>query len=373
MGLLFAYISRFWLAATCHPCWLWLPHPWPCMESLTPIGLLPRRPQRHPYTINLTDSWLSGQRSLCILLPGPQEVHSYHLGSGASMSGSGRQSSSCLQNLGHIGSPKHGRGWDTQWVYDSYHIPLPAMSRKVLKLRVGSSWLQIQVMVGSWISGLSVDHTLLFHVQLSAWTEAGQCEHSQENHRTCLQRPHRSGRHCPYTCSMLSRNWPTSKHTAAISGNTPIPSPPAFSHLHCCAHDGPTPAVTTVPRDYHKHLPLRSWRWLWNDLPPEKKKFCFQSLKLRTSKTMQIPILRGTVWLMKVKYGLRSPCLYRWAMIMGGLQSKMDSSSPLRASLRHPAPIWVPWDHLTFRRPCYFSVAFHFFVLINTENNRGKI
>lgn len=64
----------------------------------------------------------------------------------------------------------------TQWVYDPYHIPLPAMSKKVLNLRVGSSWLRTQVMVGSWISGLYVDHTLLFHVQLSAWIEAGKCE-----------------------------------------------------------------------------------------------------------------------------------------------------------------------------------------------------
>lgn len=55
-------LAGLWLAATCHPCWMWLLHPGPCVESLTPIGSLPRWPRRDPYMINLTDSWLPEQR-----------------------------------------------------------------------------------------------------------------------------------------------------------------------------------------------------------------------------------------------------------------------------------------------------------------------
>lgn len=192
------------------------------------------------------------------------------------MSGSGRQSSSCLQNLGHIGSPKHGKRCNTR-VYDPYHIPLPAMSRKVLKLGVGSFWLQIQVMVGSWISGLSVDHTLLFHVQLSVWTEAGQCEGkiSMNTPKKITGPAYRDAVGVVGTVRIPVLCFPGTgqPRSTQLPSLGILPFPPLLLSAICtaCAHDGPTPAVTTVPRDYHKHLPLRFWRWLWNDLLPEKK------------------------------------------------------------------------------------------------------
>lgn len=155
----------------------------------------------------------------------------------------------------------------TQWVYDPYHIPLPAMSRKVLKLRVGSSWLQTQVMVGSWMSGLSVDHTLLFHVQLFAWIEAGQYEG-----KIPMSTPKKitgptykdpigvvGTVHIPVLCfpgTGLPRNT-----QLPFLGTLPFPPLPLSAICTACAHNGPPPTVATVPRDYHKHLPLRSWRW----------------------------------------------------------------------------------------------------------------
>lgn len=59
------------------------------------------------------------------LIARAQEVHSYHLNSVASMLGSGRQSASYLQNLGHTGSPKHGKGWDSMSLWPLSH-PTPS-------------------------------------------------------------------------------------------------------------------------------------------------------------------------------------------------------------------------------------------------------
>lgn len=101
------------------------------MESLTPIGSLPR-PQRYVYMINLTDSWLSEQRdshlrvevSVCptACQPGPQKVssavYSYQLGCVLPRQAVSWQSSRCRQNPAYIlhthRAPKHGQQWGTQ-------------------------------------------------------------------------------------------------------------------------------------------------------------------------------------------------------------------------------------------------------------------
>lgn len=127
-------LAGFWLAATRHPCWMWLPHPRPCVESLTPIGWLPRQPRRDPYMINLTDSWLPEQRhppegkgphmsccqgprkSAMIWQPPPGQGVPPH--QAMTWPNSGR-----FQLLSYKGSPKHGKGRDTGWVYHPYHTP----------------------------------------------------------------------------------------------------------------------------------------------------------------------------------------------------------------------------------------------------------
>lgn len=149
-------LAEFWRAATCHSCWMWLPHPGPCVESLTLIGSLPRRPQRDPYIINLTDSWLyeqraiylrieifvcpaasQGPRKLCCMQPPPPQCVLPH----QTMSW---QSSSGIQNLGYPyahSSPTHGKRWGIQWDHCHFYILTLGMRRIILKLKVRSSWL----------------------------------------------------------------------------------------------------------------------------------------------------------------------------------------------------------------------------------------
>lgn len=58
-----------------HSHWVWLPRLGACVEPLTSVGLVPRRPQREPTSMtNLANLWLSEQRHIhpgVEVLPGP--------------------------------------------------------------------------------------------------------------------------------------------------------------------------------------------------------------------------------------------------------------------------------------------------------------
>lgn len=189
-----------------------------------------------------------------------------------------------------------------------------AISRGVLKLKVGSSWLQVEMMIRPRFSGLSINQILSHEDQLLTWIKAksawatGTNEHSHIGQETILMEiPINVTGAVQCTCSMLSINWPSCKLQSPgiitfcalhLLSSICIACDPWWAHstCHCCPQEG------------HKHLHIRSWRWLWYDLGswilvlPEKQ-ICSQSLRLRPSQNTQIPIFRGAIRLiMNVKY-----------------------------------------------------------------------